>query len=134
MAAFQAWRINVKDEMFKWEWSEENVQVPFSNKYLSEIRNAMSWVKTFQIAEVSNTDKTSVNCVILKTSHCLIFAFCTTNSALDLDRAQPSWRPFPQDCPLLKLSNGSFALPQCMYKIIHVAANPQARVQESGDV
>ena len=45
-----------------------------SNKDLSEIRNAMSWVKTFQIAKV-NTDKTSVTRVIPKTIHCLIFAF-----------------------------------------------------------
>ena len=43
---------NVKDETFKWEWSKENLRVPFSNKDLSEIRNAMSWVKTFQIAKV----------------------------------------------------------------------------------
>ena len=43
---------NLKDETFKWEWSKENLRVPFSNKDLSEIRNAMSWVKTFQIAKV----------------------------------------------------------------------------------
>ena len=43
---------NLKDETFKWEWSKANLQVPFSNKDLSEIRNAMSWMKTFQIAKV----------------------------------------------------------------------------------
>ena len=43
---------NLKDETFKWEWSKANLQVPFSNKDLSEIWNAMSWMKTFQIAKV----------------------------------------------------------------------------------
>ena len=37
--AFQAWRINVKDELFihVWEWGKQNVLVPFSDKDLSEI-------------------------------------------------------------------------------------------------
>ena len=43
--------INVKGEMFIWEWDKENLRVPFSDKDLSEIRNATSWVKTFQIAK-----------------------------------------------------------------------------------
>ena len=47
----KAWRINVKGEMFIWEWDKENVRVPFSDKNLSEIRNATSWVKTFQITK-----------------------------------------------------------------------------------
>ena len=37
--------------MFIWEWDKENVRVPLSDKDLSEIRNATSWVKTFQIAK-----------------------------------------------------------------------------------
>ena len=40
--AFQARLINVKDEMFIWEWDKENVRVPFSDKDLSGIQNAMS--------------------------------------------------------------------------------------------
>ena len=63
--------------------------VLFSDKDLSEIRNAMSRVKTFQIAKV-NTDKTSVTRVIQKPFHCLIFPFRATNAVLDPDRAQPS--------------------------------------------
>ena len=47
----KARQINVKGEMFIWEWDKENVRVPFSDKNLSEIRNATSWVKTFQITK-----------------------------------------------------------------------------------
>ena len=57
----------------------------------------------FKYAKV-NTDKTSVTRVIPKTFHCLIFAFRATNAVLDPDRAQPSWRLWPQERPLLKLS------------------------------
>ena len=81
----------------------------------------MSWVKTFQIAKVENTDKTSVTCVIPKTIHCLIFAFRATNAVLNPDQAQPSWCPWPQECPLLKLSNRSFALSRCTYKYMYLA-------------
>ena len=80
-----------------------------SDKDLCEIRNAMSWVKTFQIAKV-NTDKTSITRVIPKTIHYLIFAFRATNAVLDPGRAQPSWRPWPQERPLLKLSIREFKI------------------------
>ena len=46
--------------------------------------------------------------VIPKTIHCLIFAFQATNAVLDPDRAQPSWRLWPQERLLLKLSNEPF--------------------------
>ena len=74
---------NVKDEMIICEW------VSFSDKNLSEIRNAMSSVKTFQIAKL-NADKTFMTRVMPKKINCLIFAFRATNAVLYPDRAQPS--------------------------------------------
>ena len=62
------------------------------------------WVKTFQIAKV-NTDKTYVTRVTPNTIHCLNFAFRATNAVLDPYQAQPSRRLWPQERPLLKLSN-----------------------------
>ena len=47
----------------------------------------------------------SVTRVRPKTFHYLIFAFRAKNDALDLDRAQPPWRRWPEERPLLKLSN-----------------------------
>ena len=79
----------MKDEKFIGEWGKVNVRVPFTDKDLSEIRNAISRVKTFQIPKV-NTDTTSVTPVIPKTIHCLIFTSRATNAVLDPDRAQPS--------------------------------------------
>ena len=42
---FERWSVQMRI-------GKENLRVPFSNKDLSETRNAMSWVKTFQIAKV----------------------------------------------------------------------------------
>ena len=50
--AFHARRINVKDEIFISEWDKENARIYFSDKDLSEIRNAMT-------EDIFNTDKTS---------------------------------------------------------------------------
>ena len=50
-----------------------------------------------------NTDKKSVTGVMLKTIRCLIFPFRATNAVLDPYRAQPSWRPWSQERPLLKI-------------------------------
>ena len=83
--------------MFIWEWNDSPSETNISLKF------EMLWVKTFQIAKV-NTGKTSVTRVVQKTIHCLIFAFRTTNAVLDPDRAQSSWRPWPQELLLFKLS------------------------------
>ena len=42
---FERWSVQMRI-------GKENLRVPFSSKDLSETRNAMSWVKTFQIAKV----------------------------------------------------------------------------------
>ena len=83
--------------MIIWEWNDSPSETNISLKF------EMLWVKTFQIAKV-NTGKTSVTRVVQKTIHCLIFAFRTTNAVLDPDRAQSSWRPWPQERLLFKLS------------------------------
>ena len=83
--------------MFIWEWNDSSSETNISLKF------EMLWVKTFQIAKV-NTGKTSVTRVEQKTIHCLIFAFRTTNAVLDPDRAQSSWRPWPQERLLFKPS------------------------------
>ena len=74
--------------MFIWEWDKENVRVPSSDKDLSEIRNAMSWVKTLQIAKSKHREDVH-DSRYTKTIQCLIFAFRATNAVLDPDRAQP---------------------------------------------
>ena len=82
-----------------WKWGKENVQVLFSDKDLSEIRNAMS-------------EDILIALNIPKTIHCLIFTFRATNAVLDPDRAQPSWGPWAQERPLLKLSNMTGNVPR----------------------
>ena len=57
--------------------------------------------------------------VMPKTIQCLIFAFRAANAVLDPDRAQPSWRPWPQERPLLKLPNDMSAITFTMILMSH---------------
>ena len=73
--AFHARRINVKDEIFISEWDKENARIYFSDKDLSEIRNAMT-------EDIFNTDKTSRSGLCYTKLRCLIFAFRAANAVL----------------------------------------------------
>ena len=56
------------------------------------------WVKTFQIAKSKHRHDDVHDSRYTKTK---LFAFRATNAVLDSDRAQPSWRPWPQERLLL---------------------------------
>ena len=83
--AFHARRINVKDEIFISEWDKENARIHFSDKDLSEIRNAM----TEDIS--TQTRRRAVAYVIQNSLLNLRFSRRKRRTrVLDPDRVQPS--------------------------------------------
>ena len=90
----------------------------------------MLWVKTFS----TQRRRRAVTCVIQNSLLNLRFSRHKRRTrVLDPDRAQPCWRPWPQERPLLKLSNNAIHWIN-LYTADNTIGFPNTNSLDSGDL
>ena len=119
--------------MLIWQWDKENVRVLFSDKDLSEIRNSMGE----DISNSKSKHRQDVRDSRYTKHHSLLKLRFSRHKrrtrVLDPDRVQPSWRTWPQDRPLLKLSNNAIHWIN-LYTADNTIGFPNTNSLESGDL